>query len=490
MMAAMNGQPLPQETTSVHRRMIGPYVPVRRLGEGGMGIVYLAHDHAGRQVAVKVMRPELAAQEEFRGRFRKEAEAAKRVARFCTAPLLDAGLDGEQAYLVTEYVEGPDLSSVVEAQGPMSGSNLDALAVGVATALSAIHRAGVVHRDLKPSNILLAPVGPRVIDFGIAQLADTLAERTGVVIGTPSYMSPEQARGETVTAAADVFAWGCVVAYAGSGRPPFGRGAAPEVIFRVTHHVPDLKGLDERLRPLVERALEKDPGRRPSAQELLDRLLGREEVAVEAATRLVSEAWTSPDPNSHPDPSPVLTKAYREPQESGDTRDPRATGPSWRLWIPVTAASVVVAAAAVFTALQLTGDDGTRTPSGPVATSAMQIKGTPLQVTVDSATRRGASVNVRLSVKVTGTDQQWWPRDLFGQNASGVNLVDPAGTAKFSPSQRDGVCVCGAVPAQWLESGDTFSLWAGYTGVPEGMEKAEVDIPGFGLIRDVPISEE
>ncbi|GII54571.1 hypothetical protein Pth03_29600 [Planotetraspora thailandica] len=473
----MNGQPSSEETTSVHRRMIGPYVPVRRLGEGGMGIVYLAHDRAGRQVAVKVMRPELAAQEEFRGRFRKEAEAAKRVARFCTAPLLDAGLDGEQAYLVTEYVEGPDLSSVVEAQGPMGGSNLDALAVGVATALSAIHRAGVVHRDLKPSNILLAPVGPRVIDFGIAQLADTLAERTGAVIGTPSYMAPERARGETVTAAADVFAWGCVVAYAGTGRPPFGRGAAAEVLYRVTNHVPDLKGLDERLRPLVERALDKDPGRRPSSQELLDRLLGREEVAVEAATRIVSEAWTSPNPSS------VATRA--EPV----SRALRAAKPSRRLWSGVIAVSVVLAAAAVVAALQFGGDGGATTPEGPVATAAKQFKGTPLQVTVDSATRHGTSVNLRLSVKVTGTEQRWWPRDLFGEDASEINLVAPDGTAKYPPAGKDDVCVCGPVPAQWFESGDTVSLWASYTGVPDGMDTAGVDVPGFGLITDVPISE-
>ncbi|GAB3901545.1 hypothetical protein GCM10027612_65120 [Microbispora bryophytorum subsp. camponoti] len=191
----MDAQPSAGDSTATHRRTIGPYIPVRRLGEGGMGIVYLARDPEGRQVALKVMRPELAAQEEFRARFRKEAEAAKRVARFCTAPLLDAGQDGDRHYLVTEYVDGPDLSAVIDAQGPLPGSNLDALAVGVATALAAIHEAGIVHRDLKPSNILLSPLGPRVIDFGVAHLADTLAERTGTVIGTPSYMPPEQARG-------------------------------------------------------------------------------------------------------------------------------------------------------------------------------------------------------------------------------------------------------------------------------------------------------
>ncbi|GII27372.1 serine/threonine-protein kinase [Planotetraspora mira] len=484
----MNAQPPPssEDTMPVSRRTIGPYVPVRRLGEGGMGIVYLAHDAAGRQVAVKVMRPELASQEQFRSRFRKEAEAAKRVARFCTAPLLDAGLDGEQAYLVTEYVDGPDLSSVIEAQGPMGGSNLDALAVGVATALAAIHRAGVVHRDLKPSNILLAPVGPRVIDFGIAQLADTLAEQTGTVIGTPSYMSPEQARGEAVTAAADVFAWGCVVVYAGTGRSPFGGGTTPEVLFRVAHHVPDLRGLDERLRPLVERALDKDPERRPSAQELLDRLLGREEVAVEAATRIVSEAWTSPDPDR--------TGAVAAPgtvglaHEAGRTS--LAEGVSRRRWLPAAlagAVAVIVAAGAVIVFQQF-GGGRSETPDGPLATRDQQISGIPLKATVDAATRQGTAVSVWLTVKVTGA-KSWWPSDLFGDEASKVSLIDPPSGSKFSPASKDGACLCTSLPKQWLKSGDSLSLYASYSGVPDDVEKIGVDVPGFGLIPDIPISE-
>jgi hypothetical protein len=485
MMAAMNAQPSPsaEDTTPVSRRTIGPYVPIRRLGEGGMGIVYLAHDAKGRQVAVKVMRPELASQEQFRSRFRKEAEAAKRVARFCTAPLLDAGLDGEEAYLVTEYVEGPDLSSVVEAQGPMGGSNLDALAVGVATALAAIHRAGVVHRDLKPSNILLAPVGPRVIDFGIAQLADTLAEQTGTVIGTPSYMSPEQARGEAVTAAADVFAWGCVVAYAGTGRSPFGGGTTPEVLFRVAHHVPGLRGLDERLRPLVERALDKDPQRRPSAQELLDRLLGREEVAVEAATRIVSEAWTSPDTDRTGVVGTVAVAA-----EAGRTS--LAKDAPRRRWLPVALAGGVVVAAATAAVIVFHpfGGGGQETPTGPLATRDLQISGIPLKATVDAATRQGTSVSVRFTVRVTGA-KEWWPSDLFGDEASGVSLIDPPSGSKFSPVSEDGTCLCTSLPKQWLKSGDSLSLYATYSGVPESVERAGVDIPGFGLIPDIPISE-
>ncbi|MEW9530332.1 serine/threonine-protein kinase [Microbispora sp. NPDC049125] len=465
--------PSSHDASATQRRMIGPYVPVRRLGEGGMGIVYLAHDAAGRQVAVKVMRSELAAHEEFRARFRKEAEAAKRVARFCTAPLLDAGLDGDRHYLVTEYVEGPDLSAVVDAQGPLTGSNLDALSVGVATALAAIHRAGVVHRDLKPSNILLAPVGPRVIDFGIAQLADTLGEQTGLMIGTPSYMSPEQAGGEPVTAAADVFAWGCVIAYAGTGRPPFGGGATAEVLYRVVNHVPRLDGLDERLRPLVERALDKDPARRPTAQQLLDRLLGQEKTDVETATRIVGDTWTA------------------APSEATRREDPPVAA-GRRRWLPVAAAGAFVAVAAVvlFVVLGNRGWGGGSKPTGPVATRDVQFDGIPLKGTVDSVRRRGTSVRVEITVKLMGTEGQWWPRDMVGEQGSKVALVDPPSGTKYLPASKDGVCLCAEVPANWLKPGDSLSLWATYADVPTELETVDVDLPGLGLFSDVPVSDE
>ncbi|GAA3791567.1 hypothetical protein GCM10022226_08200 [Sphaerisporangium flaviroseum] len=294
-----------------------------------MGIVYLAHAANGSRVALKVMRPELATHEDFRRRFRKEAQAAQRVARFCTAPVLDAEMDGEVAYLVTEYVDGPDLGSVIDAQGPMDGANLEALAVGVAAALTAIHGANVVHRDLKPSNILLSPVGPRVIDFGIAQLADTLATKTDTLIGTPQYMAPEHANRDTVGQAADVFAWGSVITYAGTGRPPFGSGAVPEVLYRVANHAPKLDGLDERLRPLVERTLDKDPARRPTAQQLLDRLVGGEKVEIAAATQIVSEIWTSTTPQEAP------------------------SSPGRRRWVPlIAAATALVVTAAIVLAIQ------------------------------------------------------------------------------------------------------------------------------------------
>jgi serine/threonine protein kinase len=221
-------------------RRVGPYDLLGRLGEGGMGTVYLARPDDGRHVALKVIRPIFAREEQFRSRFQREASAARRVARFCTAQVIDAGADGDVAYIVTEYIDGPTLADEVRNRGPMRGSTLDGLALGVAAALNGIHAAGIVHRDLKPSNVLLSRVGPKVIDFGIARALDptsldptSLDTSAGGVVGTPAYMAPEQAQG-LVSPASDVFAWGGVVAFAASGRPPFGDGSPIEVI-RTSH---------------------------------------------------------------------------------------------------------------------------------------------------------------------------------------------------------------------------------------------------------------
>ncbi|MDP4509104.1 serine/threonine-protein kinase [Nonomuraea turcica] len=362
------------------QQRVGPYGLVRKLGEGGMGVVYLAEDPAGRRVALKTMRPELAAREEFRRRFGKEAEAARRVARFCTAPVLDAGFDGGTAYLVTEYVEGPDLSAVVR-RAPLTGANLEALAIGVATALAAIHQAGVVHRDLKPSNVLLSPVGPRVIDFGIAQLADTSTPATiAQSMGTPAYMSPEQAKGDMVAQASDIFSWGALVAYAGTGRPPFGTGGAAEVVYRVINHVPVLDGLDERIRPLVERALEKDPARRPTAQGLMDQLLGRPEVPVAAATRMVSETWT-----------PVVSPPAPPPAR------PR------RPWSPVLVGVLAaVLGAGVTLAIVRPWEERGREPGTPAVASTIDTLDSTFRVQVDSLTRQGTTARLQWTVRNVG----------------------------------------------------------------------------------------
>ncbi|WP_188189845.1 glycoside hydrolase family 6 protein [Nonomuraea sp. SYSU D8015] len=246
---------------------------IRRLGAGGMGVVYLAQNRSRRLVAIKVIHRHLAGDPEFRRRFRREVATARRVARFSTAPVLDADLDGDTAYVITEYVPGPTLYRAVKEWGPMSGSELDGLAMSTAVALGAIHAAGVVHRDLKPSNVLLSPVGPKVIDFGLAFAADSTTLSV-TRMGTPAYMSPEQVRGLPLSPASDVFAWGGVMVFAASGRPPFGSGQGHDVLYRVIHDDPVVPALDGVLGELVWRALSKDPAARPTAAELVDALSG------------------------------------------------------------------------------------------------------------------------------------------------------------------------------------------------------------------------
>ncbi|WP_206781948.1 serine/threonine-protein kinase [Bailinhaonella thermotolerans] len=264
---------------------LGPYRTLARLGRGGMGTVYLAESPAGARVAVKVINAELTADPDFVARFRREVEAARKVHRFCTAPVLDADLAGPRLYVVTEYVPGPDLAAAVRQNGPLTGSNLEALAVGIATALTAIHGAGVIHRDLKPANVVLSPLGPRVIDFGIARALDTMAEKTatGKILGTPEYMAPELLTGGDVAPASDIFAWGCVVAYAATGHSLFGGRTIPEVLYRVVHETPDLSRVDARLRGVVEAALSKDPAARPGTRELLNLLVGQDADAERIA---------------------------------------------------------------------------------------------------------------------------------------------------------------------------------------------------------------
>ncbi|AQZ69654.1 serine/threonine protein kinase [[Actinomadura] parvosata subsp. kistnae] len=271
---------------------IGRYRLLGVLGRGGMGTVHLAEDAAGQRVAIKVINPELSQHEQFRMRFRREADAAQRVRRFCTAAVLEAALDGDQLYVVTEYVPGPNLEEAVRQSGPLRGSSLDALAVSVATALTAIHAAGVVHRDLKPSNVLLSPVGPRVIDFGIARALDTLGGVTGTgeIVGTPRYMAPEVLRGDPVSPACDVFSWGTLVAFAASGRAPFGGDTLPAIVYQVLNTEPNLDAVEPGLRELVAAALRKDPAARPTAQQLLDHLVGRA-AAPEQAAQTVQAAW-------------------------------------------------------------------------------------------------------------------------------------------------------------------------------------------------------
>jgi serine/threonine protein kinase len=251
-------------------QLIGPYRLRGRLGAGGMGRVYLGLSPGGRAVAVKVIRADLAQDAEFRARFRREVGVARRVSGLFTAPVIDADVESPVPWLATAYVRGPSLADAVSEHGPLPAASVLVLARGLAEGLSAIHAAGVVHRDLKPANVLLAEDGPRLIDFGISRAVESSAlTHTGLVVGSPGFMSPEQAEGREVGPPSDVFSLGAVLAFAATGQGPFGSGSTPALVYRVVYGAPQLDLVPAEVRPLIDRCLAKDPARRPTADDLL-----------------------------------------------------------------------------------------------------------------------------------------------------------------------------------------------------------------------------
>ncbi|MFJ3141056.1 protein kinase [Streptomyces halstedii] len=315
---------------------IGRYRLLGRLGAGGMGQVFLARSDRGRTVAIKVVRPELAEQQQFRDRFRAEVRAARQVGGVWTAPVLDADTDAHVPWVATGYVAGPSLHRIVSgrpgapagsgAYGPLPERSVRVLGSGLAGALQDIHRAGIVHRDLKPSNVLVTIDGPRVIDFGIARALDTVTEagltRTGALIGSPGFMSPEQVRGERVTAACDVFCLGSLLAYAATGRMPFGvaDSGVHALMFRIAQEEPDLTGVPVDLVELVQDCLAKDPAARPSTDAVLDQL-GETETAEPwlpgaLIAQLGRHAVGLLDAEDPEDPE--------DPQDSQDARNPQS----------------------------------------------------------------------------------------------------------------------------------------------------------------------
>ena len=359
---------------------IGGYRLRARLGAGGMGRVYLASTPGGRRVALKVVRPELGDDADFRARFRQEIEAAQRVRGLYTAELLNADPAATPPWLVTAYVPGLSLQQAVADHGPMPPETVILLMAGVAEALQAIHSAGVVHRDLKPSNVLLAPDGPRVIDFGIARAAEaTNLTQSGMAVGSPQFMAPEQIRGLAITPAIDVFALGAVGAFALLGQPPFGEGQVAALMYRVLNEPPRLTGCSGALRTLIERCLAKEPADRPTPAGIIEscRSLSSGNLgeftdswlppAVAAAARAPATAGgpggSSPPPNGPANSTngtrgttgsngaaSAPNRAAQGGPTAGRPRQAGPTGPSWRPPVPsslTTAATLMNAGAAV-----------------------------------------------------------------------------------------------------------------------------------------------
>ncbi|WP_059012727.1 serine/threonine-protein kinase [Streptomyces specialis] len=284
-------------------RAIGAYRILGRLGQGGMGRVYLGRSAGGRTVAVKAVHPHFATDERFRARFAREVAAARLVGGAWTAPVLDADPAAEIPWVATGYVAGPDLHRAVDTHGPLPPRTVLALAAGLTEALAAVHERGLVHRDVKPSNVLLAVDGPRLIDFGIARATDATAQltATGATVGSPGYMAPEQVMGRPIGPAADVFSLGAVLAFAAGGRAPFGGESAAHLLYQVVHEEPDLGAVPGELRAMIAACLAKDPAARPAPGDVLRSWSGEG-----GAAGLVGPGWL---------PQPVVEDVSRRAVE-------------------------------------------------------------------------------------------------------------------------------------------------------------------------------
>jgi beta-lactam-binding protein with PASTA domain len=348
---------------------VGPYRLLGRLGGGGMGQVFLGRSPGRKLVAVKVIRPEKAEEPGFRARFAREVAAARQVSGGYTAVVIDDDAQGPVPWLATEYVAGPSLAEAVQAYGPLPAGSVLTLAAGLAEGLAEIHKAGVVHRDLKPSNVLLAHDGPRLIDFGISRAAEgTMLTQTGTVMGTPGYMSPEQAEGGVVGPPSDVFSLGAVLAFAATADGPFGTGSDVAVIYRTIHNEPDTSRLPPQLRPLVLRCLAKDPADRPSTGAILAEL-GEAQLPADWLPPPVATRLLRYEPNT-------VTSTAVPRAGTGDTaspaehRPPEPPRPKRRR--PVWAAAIVAALAVAAAVVLLTR------PGPPALLSVPRVQGETL----------------------------------------------------------------------------------------------------------------
>ncbi len=338
-------------------RALGEFTLNGRLGEGGQGVVFLGWTPGGEPVAVKVLKSGF--DSSVKERLARELDAMRGVAPFCTARVLTAMVDGPMPDVVSEFIDGPSLQRRVDAGGPLRGGELERLAVGTATALTAIHAAGIVHRDFKPGNVLLGPDGPRVVDFGIARhsASDTI---TAGPVGTPAYLAPEQIAGQPATPASDVFAWGATIVFAATGRAAFGADSVPAVMHRILTAEPDASGLPEPLRGVVERCLAKDPARRPASRDVLLELVGSAPDPLRAG---VAAAATRPEGVRQGEATAVLTAVPATPPGAGAGVRRSRTG----IVIGAVAAAAALSVTAALLAPRLLTDEKASPTASPTA---------------------------------------------------------------------------------------------------------------------------
>ncbi|MEU8197072.1 serine/threonine-protein kinase [Microbispora amethystogenes] len=440
-------------------RALGEFRLSGRLGEGGQGVVFLGRSPRGEPVAVKVLKSGLDAP--VKERLVRELDAMRGVAPFCTARVLTAVVDGRMPYVVSEFIDGPSLQQRVDSGGPLRGGELERLAVGTATALAAVHAAGIVHRDFKPANVLLGPDGPRVVDFGIARqgASDTI---TAGPVGTPAYLAPEQIAGEPATPASDVFAWGATIVFAATGRAAFGAATVPAVMHRILTAEADASELPRPLRGVVERCLAKDPARRPASRDLLLELVGatpdplqagaaaaatRPEGVRQGGTTAILPAFPGAGPAGTIPPGPETTAA-------GDRRQDSRTG-------IVAGAVAAVAALSVSAALlgpRLLSGGSPGTPSHAGATTIVsRTAGSP-------ARPAGATPGDTVTYDGATEDDTATTNDTMETDAAEDPTATPKGTSL--PSTTPG----GTVPAAFA------GTWGGHVVPDELVGTSEADV--------------
>ncbi|MCZ4124553.1 protein kinase domain-containing protein [Streptomyces sp. H39-S7] len=478
-------------------RQVAQYRISARLGAGGMGQVYLARSPGGRSVAVKVVRADLAQDPQFRVRFAREVEAAKRVSGVFTAPVIDADPNADPPWLATGYVAGPSLTSAVTEFGPLPENSVRMLVAGLAEALVAIHRAGLVHRDLKPSNVLLALDGPKVIDFGIAKALESVGlTMTGLTIGSPGFMAPEQVTGGEVTFATDIFALGAVLVFAATGRSPFGTGPTPALLYRVVNDEVGVDDLPAGLRRLAQSCLAKDPAQRPTAARILDGLDSPDLAptstfdsggpwlpapltrAIMRQSGLLEEEPTvlDPAPAAPATPAPPATAGYGYPGPSAGAAVPAGFGPP--PFVPA---------------------DGGTAYSGPGGHSAYatiprapQHPGSPRSPT----RRRGRILAVAVAVLLLGGGGAFVLNQLGGKDdpngahaGSGSGSTSPS-TVSPSPSGTAATLACGGIKDPFTATG-TAAGWVPHRNADEPMvisggKLAVTASDGADLRADIP----